>query len=165
MTCKRLIAEKKLKRSRSRFCDYYHWISQSRSSCDLLTKWRSPIAKKRSRSTIKRSPISHALESLLGPSKVCWWSKHVTSARFRPTWNILRIYVDTVFKSSILVLDRISFQKSIFINHYYCKFWTFSHKFEWTSLQIESHQMKKSITKYYTTCIISADDRKMNYIF
>ena len=38
---------------------------RSRSSCDLLTKWRSPIAisisKKRSRSTIKRSTISHAL--------------------------------------------------------------------------------------------------------
>ena len=65
LTCKRLIAEKKLKRSRSRFCDRDHWISRSRSSCDLLTKWRSPIAisiaKKRSRSTIKRSPITHAL--------------------------------------------------------------------------------------------------------
>ena len=62
---KSLIAEKKLNRSRSRFCDRDHWISRSRSSCDFLTKWRSPIAiaiaKKRSRSTIKRSPITHAL--------------------------------------------------------------------------------------------------------
>ena len=41
---KRLIAEKKLKRSRSRFCDRDHWILRSRSSSDLLTKWRSPIA-------------------------------------------------------------------------------------------------------------------------